>query len=214
MPAAKAPKIGDKPITPANAALPKHVAVATTSTVPLTFQRSATPTIRGITLKDNAKRRSQNIIVRNRSQIMSNSWGATPEVTIDKTIARTTKPNTSSITAAFIITFPSTVWSFPISSKVLRVIAILVAVRVAATKRLTFQENPRNCRIYNPKKKGTITPNIPTTVDLVPTILNCPKLISRPAIKRRRIAPISANINTYSFNSTIGSPKIRKLPKA
>src|SRR4030043_1197283 len=128
MPAAKAPTIGDNPMAVAATALPKHVAVATTSTVPLAFHRSARVISRGAIVNTIAIKSSQNAKVRNRIQAISEGRGTTPEVTIDKITAKTTNESTSSITAELIIMLPSSELSLPISSRVLTVIAILVAV--------------------------------------------------------------------------------------
>ncbi len=66
MPAAKAPTIGDNPIAVAATALPKHVAVATTSTVPLALHRSECVTSRGAIVNTTPIKSSQNAKVRNR----------------------------------------------------------------------------------------------------------------------------------------------------
>ena len=196
IPTANAPTIGDNPIDPASAAAPKNDAVAIPSTLPFAFH-SLGVMIFGITTTATI-----NIIAKNPNtfkivivtSVMSILSTPPSEPAIDVTTDNTAIAKISSITAAPMISLASGVLILPNSLNTWIEIAILVAVSAVAINIDCNASNPNIWNTANPAKNGITTPNVPTVNDAFPPLRNSFGVISKPAINKITIAPISPSI--------------------
>jgi hypothetical protein len=95
---------------------------------------------------------------------------------------------------------------FPSSFNTWMDIAMLVAVRAVAIKRVSNAPRPYMENTANPTKNGTITPNAPTVKDAAPPLRNSLGVISNPATNKITMADSSPMCLMVSSNTTSGPP--------
>ena len=208
IPTAKAPTMGDRPMEPASAAAPKNDAVAIPSTLPLAFQS------RGVTRRGIRNTEASSMMAKKAStwnmviMISKMSISTIPESlpTRDVTTDRTAMASMSSTIAAPMISLASLDFIFPNSLSTWTEIAMLVAVSAVAISMDCRASNPNIWNAARPAKNGTTTPMVPTTNEALPPRRNSLGVISRPAMNRITIAPISPRMRISPSSFSIDSP--------
>lgn len=135
--------------------------------------------------------------------------------------ARTTRPSTSSMSAAPRMICPSRLWVTPRSFKTRAVIPTLVADNVAPTKRCA-RAGPSgisHAAAPQPRSNGTTTPISATSMEDHPTRSNARRSASRPTSNSRIKTPIWARNRSGGADRTKAIPvepknNGRRLPRA
>ena len=149
----------------------------------------------------NASIHKTDIIVKPFGLITSKTGEVDTPPFIDKAIANTIMPKTSSMIAADTIIVPTLVCSLPSSLNTSTVMPTLVAVIITPIKSQVKKPNERkNKNPTNvPSPSGTSTPPSAIKKAFAPVLLISSSLVSKPAVNITNITPTSAKARKYGL---------------